>query len=76
MDADGWLAVVNADGETFRLYRQGGLVLVRPCAYCGTGRFESLEIADPVVLGYALSAWCPLHEGCEDYDASETLADW
>lgn len=76
VDADGGLAVAGADGETFRLYRQGGLVLVRPCAYCGTGYFESPEIVDPADLGYALSAWRPLHEDCEDYDASEALADW
>ena len=76
VDADGSLAVAGVDGETFRLYRQDGLVLVRPCAYCGTGRFESPRIDDQVDLGYALSCWHPLHEDCEDYDASETLADW
>jgi hypothetical protein len=76
VDADGSLAVAGVDGETFRLYRQDGLVLVRPCAHCGTGSFESPKITDRADLGYALLAWCPLHEDCEDYDASETLADW
>jgi hypothetical protein len=76
VEADGRFAVAGVDGETFRLNRQGGLVLVRACAYCGTGSFESPEITDRVNLGYALSAWHPLHEDCKDYDASETLADW
>lgn len=74
VDSDGRLAVAGVDGETFRLHRQDGLVLVRPCAYCGTGTFESPRIIDRVDLGYALLAWHPLHEDCEDYDASETLA--
>jgi len=71
--AERWLAVASVGGETFRLYRHGDLV--RPCVYCGTDRFESPEITDPADLGYALSAWCPLHEDCETYDALETLAD-
>jgi hypothetical protein len=75
-DTDGWLAVVGVAGETYRLYHQGGLVLVRPCAYCVTSSFESPEISDRVDLGYALSAWRPLHDASEDYDASETLAHW
>ena len=73
---DGRFAVAGVDGETFRLYSQGDLVLSRPCAYCGTGSFESPRIDDQVDLGYALSAWHPLHEDCADYDASEILADW
>jgi hypothetical protein len=76
LDAGGWLAVAGVDGETFRLYRQDGLVLVRPCAHCGTGSLESPRITDRVDLGYALLAWLPLHEDCEDYYSSETLADW
>jgi len=76
VDSGGRLAVAGVDGETFRLHRQDGLVLVRPCAYCGTGSFDSPRITDRLDLGYALLAWHPLHEDCEDYDASETLADW
>jgi hypothetical protein len=76
VEAEGRFAVAGVDGETFRLYSQGALVLSRPCAYCGTGSFESPRIDDQVDLGYALSAWHPLHEDCADYDASEILADW
>jgi hypothetical protein len=75
-DADGRMAVAGVDGTTFRLYRHGPLVVVRACAYCGTGHFDSPQISGVAELGYALGAWRPLHEECEDYDASETLADW
>lgn len=75
-DADGRVAVMGVDGTTFRLYRNGPLVMVRTCAYCGTGHFESPRISGVADLGYALGAWRPLHEECEDYDASKTLADW
>jgi hypothetical protein len=67
VDTDGRLAVASTDNASFRLYRHGGLVLVRPCAYCGTGRFESPKISDLPALGYALAAWRPLHEDCEHY---------
>ena len=72
---DGQLAVVGVDGETFRLYRYGGLVLVRECAYCGTGHFESPQISSLSDLGCALSAWQPLHEDCEG-SLPEDLADF
>src|SRR5215207_1494688 len=71
---DGRLAVAGVDGVTFRL-RHSDLVLVRTCTYCGTGHFESPEIKDLADLGYALSAWLPLHEDCEDY-SSEDLPDF
>ena len=74
--ADGRMAVVGVDGTTFRLYRGGGLVVARSCAYCGTGHFESPRISGVADLGYLLGTWRPLHEDCEDYDASEDLADW
>jgi hypothetical protein len=76
VESDGRFAVAGVDGESFRLFSQGGLVLVRPCAYCGTGGFESPRITDRLDLGHMLSAWHPLHDDCEDYDASEALADW
>jgi hypothetical protein len=64
---DGHLAVAGVDGTTFRLYHGGDLVLVRGCTYCGTDRFESPKIGSLLDLGYALSAWRPLHEDCEHY---------
>jgi hypothetical protein len=69
--ADGRVAVAGVDGATFRLYKSGDLVLVRTCAYCGTGHFESPQIDDLSDLGYALSAWRPLHEDCEEYSSEE-----
>lgn len=75
-DASGRMAVAGVDGTTFRLYRGGDLVVVRSCAYCGTGRFESPQISDVADFGYALGVWRPLHEDCEDHDGLENLAGW
>ena len=72
---DGHLAVAGVDGASFRLHHGGDLVLVRTCAYCATGHFESSQIAALSDLGYALSAWRPMHEDCEDY-SSEELPDF
>jgi hypothetical protein len=72
---DGQLAVAGVDGATFRLYQGGDLILVRTCSYCGTGHFESPKISKIPDLGYALSAWRPLHEDCEDFSA-EDLPDF
>ena len=71
---DGHLAVAGVDDVTFRLYHGANPVLMRACAYCGTGHFESPQITDLSDLGYALSAWTPLHEDCEHF--SEDLADF
>jgi hypothetical protein len=68
---DGHLAVAGVDGASFLLYHSGDLVLVRSCAYCAIGRFESPEIISLSDLGYALSAWRPLHEDCEDHPPEE-----
>jgi hypothetical protein len=78
-DPDGRLAVADVDGEMFRLWRRGRedrfMTLVRPCTYCGTGRFESPEIASVEDLGYALSAWRPFHVDCYD-NPLEDLPDF
>lgn len=78
-DPDGRLAVADVDGEMFRLWRRGRedrfMALVRPCAYCGTGRFESPELASMEDLGYALSAWRPFHADCYD-NPLEDLPDF
>ena len=68
---DGHLAVAGVDGASLRLYHGGDLVLVRSCAYCATGQFESPPIGNLSDLGYALSAWRPLHEDCEEYSSEE-----
>ncbi len=69
--ANASLAVASVDGVTFRLHHRS-LVLVHMCAYCWTGHFESPKISSLSDLGYALSAWRPLHEDCEDYSSEET----
>lgn len=74
MDNDARMAIAKQDGSLFRLDDRGRLVLLRPCAYCGTGQFESPEIHRPGNLGYAVSHWTPVHEGCGD-DTSEHSAD-
>ena len=72
---DGHLTVAGVDGATFRLCHGGDLVLVRTCDYCATGHFESPGVGNLSDLGYAISAWRPLHEDCEDY-TSEDLPDF
>jgi hypothetical protein len=74
VDQDARLGTVSVDGVAFRLYGRR-LVLRRPCAYCGTSRFESPEITCLADLGYALSSWRPLHEECEDHDPHGSLHD-
>lgn len=78
--ADGRLADADMGVISFRLYRHGLLVVVRPCAYCGTGHFESPEISGLEDLGRALSssAWRPMHEDCKDHDdyASDKKANY
>lgn len=74
VDNDAHRAIANQDGSLFRLDR-GRLVLLRPCAYCGTVQFESPEIHGPEGLGYALGHWHPLHEACGD-DSSVHSADF
>ena len=73
VSADGSVAHAGVDGTRFRLYRHGNLVLVRPCAHCGTGEFESPRLSDLADLGHALGhgtlgcGWWPLHENCADH---------
>jgi hypothetical protein len=71
---DGHLAVAGADDITFQLHTGTGLTLVRACTYCGTGRFESPQISGFSDLGFALSAWMPLHEDCGHH--AEDLPDF
>jgi hypothetical protein len=65
-------ATVAVDGALFRLVR-GAMVLVRPCAHCGTGRFMSAPVEGRADLGSALAAWMPLHEECQPEEALESL---
>src|SRR5215212_388671 len=71
---DGHLAVAGVDGATLSLYHGGDHALVRACAYCATGHFESPQVNSPSDLGPALSAWRPLHEDGEGYSPEEFQA--
>lgn len=47
-------ALVSVDGIQFR-WDRSYLTVIRPCAYCGLGRFASPPIRDMRDLGYVLS---------------------
>ena len=63
VDVDERYAHAMVDGVMLRLWGSE-LVLVRPCAVCGVGRFESAPLRSLADVGRALSAWRPTHEGC------------
>jgi hypothetical protein len=60
-------ATVALDGIVFRL-RRGELVLLRPCAECGLGHYETPAIGTLADLGYALSTWQPNCQNCAPED--------
>lgn len=66
-------ASVVIDGVIF-LLRGESLRIVRPCAWCGTGRFESDPITSRSDLGYALAIWQPFHPECEPADLPEDVS--
>lgn len=67
MDAGGRSVSAVVDGVLF-LLRRDDLMIVRPCAYCQTGRFVSEPLDDQAGLGYALAVWAPYHPDCEPTD--------
>ena len=71
VDSDQQIALVVVDNVLFRWRRQA-VVVVRPCAECGLGQFESPALMEPADVGYALSAWQPLHPYCQ----AEDPVDW
>lgn len=71
-DREHMLATGTVDGITFRLTRVG-LLLLRPCVYCGTGQFKSIPLQSEADLGYALAIWRPLHEMCLQCDPDEMM---
>lgn len=73
VDADARRATVALDGALFQLQR-AELVLIRPCAHCGTGQFASAPLSARADLGHALAVWQPYHSGCEPSDPAG--ADW
>ena len=71
-DGDVGVANITVDGTTFRL-AQGTLVILRPCAYCGTSHFVSPPVASIADLGRALDGWQPLHDDCRPEDPTDWL---
>ena len=63
-------AIAVIDNVVFRLM-DGELVVLRPCAYCGTGQFASPSIHNVIDLGYALTEWEPMHDDCAPEDPHE-----
>jgi hypothetical protein len=70
VDRDTRVAFLTLDGVRFRLQRRE-VVLLRPCAYCGTGEFASEALTTRSDLGHALSIWQPLHHDCNIEDPPE-----
>src|SRR5260370_41846675 len=70
---DAQRATAALDGVVFQL-RGHDLILLRACAYCGTGCFESPSLCSRADLGHALAGWRPYHAGCEPADPAEE--DW
>lgn len=73
VDAAGYSAMTTVHDVTFRL-RERELMIVRPCAHCQTGRFESLPITSLSDLGYVLAAWHPYHCECEPADPNDDVS--
>jgi hypothetical protein len=72
-DTAGRSASAVVDGVLF-LLRGDALVIVRPCAHCGTGRFISEPLERRADLGYALSGWAPYHRDCEPVDPPDDVS--
>ena len=62
------MATVRVDSVLFRGRRED-VRLVRTCAHCGSGLFESPQLQAPADVGYALSPWMPAHPDCEAEDS-------
>jgi len=67
VDLDERIALTTVDGVRFR-WEQSRLVVLRPCALCGSGQFASPALASQMDVGYALSAWQPRHPQCQPDD--------
>ena len=62
------MATVRVDEVLFRGQRED-VRLVRPCAHCGSGLFESPPLYVSADVGYALSPWMPAHSDCAAEDS-------
>jgi hypothetical protein len=72
VDPERQIAVVVVDNVLFR-WRNQALAVVQPCAECGLGQFESPPLREPADVGYALTAWQPLHPHCQPEDPVDWL---
>src|SRR5262245_12682132 len=68
VDSAARMATVRVDGVLF-CGRREDVRLVRPCAHCDSGLFESPPLYAPADVGYALSPWMPAHPNCEAEDS-------
>jgi hypothetical protein len=66
-------AMAVVDGVMF-LLRGSDLVVVRRCAHCGAGRFESAPITHRGDLSNALTVWQPFHCECEPTDPPDDVS--
>jgi hypothetical protein len=66
-------ALATLDGVLFQL-RGRDLSIVRPCAYCGTGRFETPSIKSQADLGYTLAVWQMYHPECAPSDPPDDIS--
>jgi hypothetical protein len=67
VDLDERIALATVDSVRFR-WEQSQLVMLRPCALCGSGQFASPPLTSQADVGYALSAWQPHHPQCQPDD--------
>lgn len=72
VDLDQRVALATVDGVRFR-WEPAQLVLLRPCALCGTGQFASPPLTSQADVGYALSVWQPRHPECQPDDPANWL---
>jgi len=67
VDLDERIALATVDGVRVR-WEQSQLVMLRPCALCGSGQFASPPLTSHADVGYALSAWQAHHPQCQPDD--------
>jgi hypothetical protein len=66
------IATAVVDGVVFRAHDRQ-VFLLRSCAECGLGHFESPPLATRADLGHALDVWQPRHGACQPEDPTNWL---
>ncbi|HSH80608.1 MAG TPA: hypothetical protein VLA19_18925 [Herpetosiphonaceae bacterium] len=67
VDLDEQFACAVVGGVLFR-WGTTGLVMLRPCAFCGSGQFASPSLTSQADVGYAIAVWQPHHPNCQPED--------